>query len=424
MHATAPASTDLAFTPVTELARLLRDGTVTAPQLAEIYLERIGRSELNAYREVRAEGAREDAAAAQARLDRGAASPLLGIPIAVKDVAGLDAPAVARLRQAGAVVLGTTNLPELAAFGHFTASEQHGVTRNPFDPERSPGGSSGGSAVAVAAGLAAAALGTDGGGSIRLPAGMCGLVGLKPQRGRVPLAREHWHGLTVCGPIARTAADAALLYDVLAGTTTPLDAPRALRIGVAARPALPPAPVGKERRAALASTAALLRELGHEVVEVRPRYGAVGPAFTPRWLGGIAQDAAEHGAVERRTRALARLGRRIGGRAQKAEDRLVARLAPLFADVDVLLTPLVAKAPPRADQRGGAVRTFFSGAPYVAWTPPWNVTGQPALALPAGFDDAGLPLAVQLVGRPDGEATLLALAAGLEGARPRATGRT
>src|SRR4051794_1774152 len=411
MHATAPASTDLAFTPVTELARLLRDGTVTAPQLAEIYLERIGRSELNAYREVRAEGAREDAAAAQARLDRGAAPPLLGIPIAVKDVAGLDAPAVARLREAGAVVLGTTNLPELAAFGHFTASERYGVTRSPFDPERSPGGSSGGSAVAVAAGLAAAALGTDGGGSIRLPAGMCEVVGLKPQRGRVPLAREHWHGLTVCGPIARTVADAALLYDVLAGTTTPLDAPRALRIGVAARPALPPAPVGKERRAALASTAALLGELGHQVIEVRPRYGAVGPAFVPRWLGGIAQDAAEHGAAERRTRALAPLGRRGGGRAQNAGDRLLPRPPPPFADVDVPLAPLVAKAPPRADRRGGAVRTFFAGAPYVAWTPPWNVTGQPALALPAAFDDAGLPLAVQLVGRPDGEATLLALAA-------------
>src|SRR4051794_30294240 len=187
MHATAPASTDLAFTPVTELARLLRDGTVTAPQLAEIYLERIGRSELNAYREVRAEGAREDAAAAQARLDRGAASPLLGIPIAVKDVAGLDAPAVARLRQAGAVVLGTTNLPELAAFGHFTASEQHGVTRNPFDPERSPGGSSGGSAVAVAARPAAAAPRTHRGGSIPPPAGVWGPLRVQaPPRRRPP----------------------------------------------------------------------------------------------------------------------------------------------------------------------------------------------------------------------------------------------
>src|SRR3954469_18137789 len=189
MHATAPASTDLARTPVTELARLLRDRTLTAPRLADVYLERIARSELNAYREVFTDAARAEAVAAQERLNGGDDAPLLGIPIAVKDVAGLDAPARARLREAGAVVLGTTNLPELAAWGHFTASAAHGVTRNPFDPQRSPGGSSGGSAVAGAAGLAAAALGTDGGGSIRLPAGMCGLVGLKPSRGRPPLAR-------------------------------------------------------------------------------------------------------------------------------------------------------------------------------------------------------------------------------------------
>src|SRR3954467_8618613 len=158
MHAAAPATTDLAFTPAAELARLLRDGAVSAPQLAEVFLGRIERSELNAYREARAESAREEARAAQERLDRGETAPLLGVPIAVKDTAGLSAPAETRLRAAGAVVLGTTNLPELAAWGHFTASAAHGVTRNPFDPERSPGGSSGGSAVAVAAGLAAAAL--------------------------------------------------------------------------------------------------------------------------------------------------------------------------------------------------------------------------------------------------------------------------
>ena len=189
---------------------------------------------------LREDAARAEAAAAQERLDSGERAPLLGVPVAVKDnfdlagevtshgtgiahtPAAHDCEVVLRLRAAGAVIIGITTLPELAAFGQFTESATWGVTRNPWNATRTPGGSSGGSAVAVTAGMAALAVGTDGGASVRVPAAMCGLVGIKPQRGRIPLTPlgEHWHGLAHAGPMARTVADAALLLDVLAGAGT------------------------------------------------------------------------------------------------------------------------------------------------------------------------------------------------------------
>ena len=213
---------------------MLAAGEVSAPELLEIYLERIARldSQLRSYRVVLTDKARDEAYAAQDRLDAGERLPLLGVPIAIKDdvdVAGevttygsaghrpavtADAAVVRRLRAAGAVIIGKTAVPELMIFP-FTESLTFGATRNPWNLKRTPGGSSGGSAAAVAAGLAPLALGSDGGGSIRIPSSWCGLFGLKPQRDRISLEPhdDAWYGLSVNGPIARSVLDAALFLD-------------------------------------------------------------------------------------------------------------------------------------------------------------------------------------------------------------------
>ena len=235
-------STDLAFAGAAEQARLLAAGSVTAPALLDLYLERIARldPELRAYRIVLADSARREADAAQARLDAGERLPLLGVPIAIKDdvdVAGevttygsgaygpaktADAEVVRRLRAAGVVILGKTAVPELMLWS-FTETVAYGATRNPWNTDYTPGGSSGGSGAAVAAGLAPMAVGSDGMGSIRIPSTWCGLFGIKPQRDRVPLAPHDgaWNGLSVNGPMARTVEDAALFLDV----TTTMPAP-------------------------------------------------------------------------------------------------------------------------------------------------------------------------------------------------------
>jgi amidase len=451
-----PPHNDLAFAGLAAQARMAADGEVTSRELVQTSLDRIAELDppLNAFRCVRAQRALAEADAAQARLDAGARAPLLGVPIAVKDnvdvtgeltchgtsandtAATTDSEVVRRLRAAGAVIVGKTNLPELAMWGHFTASQTYGPTRNPWNRERSTGGSSGGSAAAVAAGMVPAALGSDGGASIRVPSGICGVFGMKPQRGRVPLApdNDHWHGLTQFGPIARSAADAALLLDVLAtpdGGERYVEAatrePQKLRIGVTLKPTLPQVRPGKAYRNAVADTAERLRELGHEVVDVKPRYGMLLPLVMPRYLGGVADDAAklEHPQrLEKRSRRMARAGRMLHGRALRRavakEDAYARRVNGVFEDVDVLLMPLVAKAAGKADASHGhgAFRTFNDGAPYVAYTAVWNYTGQPAAAVPAGFDDDGMPLAVQIVGRPDGERTLFSVAAQLERERP------
>ena len=231
----AKTGADLAFLPATEQARLVREGHVSSVELAELYLERIARidPELNSFVTVRGEEALDDARAADAARD---AAPFRGVPIAIKDLtatAGIrttyssrafadnipdfDTAVVRRLREAGFVILGKTNTPEFGTVA-FTESELNGATRNPWNPERTPGGSSGGAAAALAAGLVPLAHGTDGGGSIRIPASCCGVFGLKPSRGRVSTAPfSSLEGLSTSGPITRSVADAAALLDVLAG---------------------------------------------------------------------------------------------------------------------------------------------------------------------------------------------------------------
>ncbi|MDQ6607180.1 MAG: amidase family protein, partial [Actinomycetota bacterium] len=357
-----------------------------------------------------------------------------------------DAEALRRLRSAGAIPIGITNVPELMIFP-WTASDANGITRNPWDLSRTPGGSSGGSAAAVAAGMVPAATGSDGGGSIRIPAACCGLVGMKPTRGRVSTqpAREGWLGLSVFGALARTVRDSALMLDVMQGAVagdadcapTPDGSfaqaaarrPRRLRIAVSRQ--LPPGIVARlsgDQRFAWERTGRLLAELGHQVVERDPAYGLATLEFTQNWLRAIHEDFAQlpgGGPTERSTRQLAVAGRvlvppRRRDRLRARRARTTARILRLWREIDVLLTPALART--ALDAAGGYGRSgpaaFDLAARFTPWTPLFNLTGQPAIALPAGFGADGLPLGVQLVGRPGEEGLLYSLAAEIEAAQP------
>jgi amidase len=438
---------------------MLADGEVSAPELLEVYLDRIARldSQLRSYRVVLSDAARHEAAVAQDRLDAGERLPLLGVPIAIKDDVDVadevtaygsgahgpavtsDAEVVRRLRAAGAVIIGKTNVPELMIFP-FTESLTFGATRNPWNLKRTPGGSSGGSAAAVAAGLAPLALGSDGGGSIRIPSTWCGLFGLKPQRDRVSLEPhdDAWHGLSVNGPIARSVMDAALFLDATSTVPGPEGEfvaaaarhPGRLRIALSTKAPVPlPVRVGRAELDAVHQAGALLRDLGHEVVTRDPDYpaAAVLANYLPRYLRGISDDAdaqAHPERLEARTRNMARAGAFFSDRRieaiRAAEPALTTRIQSIFDDVDVVVTPGNAAGPSRigAYQRRGAVWTLLAVAQRVPYQEVWNLTGQPAAAVPWDFDGDGLPIAVQLVGRPYDEATLLSLSAQIEAARP------
>src|SRR5215216_4518013 len=310
---------ELAFAGVARQAELVRLGEVSSRELVMLYLERIERlnPELNAFRKVMSERALVDAQQADGRRGAGEERPLLGVPIAVKDVedvtgevtrwgtdaystpATQDSELVRRLRAAGAVIVGKTNTPELAIMGD-TEGPAFGVSRNPWNTDRTPGGSSGGSGAAVAAGLCAAGTASDGAGSIRIPASCCGLVGLKPQRGRISLAPldDHWYGLSVAGFLTRKIADTALLLDVAARQApdgsyaeTAREEPGKLRIAVSTKTPAPPSRADGEVRRSIEQVADRLRGLGHEVADRDPDYGRAADAMTVRYLSGIAQDA-------------------------------------------------------------------------------------------------------------------------------------
>jgi amidase len=456
---------ELAFAGAVGQAEALRAGQVSARELTEMYLGRIERIDkaLNCFREVWSEQALAEADEADKRIAAGEDAPLLGVPIAIKDTidaagdvtmlgtAGFDQPAeadsllLARLRGAGAVILGKTNLPELAIHG-FTESKTFGVTRNPWNPGHTPGGSSGGSAAAVAAGLAAIAHASDGAGSIRYPAANCGLFGLKPQRDRVPIDAEHWLGMSVNGCVSRTVADTALYLDaVTTGTAHSANAPRPpersfsdaaasapgkLRIAVTVQPprAGGASPLGDESRRMVEETARLLESLGHSVEWRDPDWGGVGNQISARYLAGIAEDidAVPHPErLEPQTRGYKRLARILApGWAVRRSLRLEAadrdRINAVFDDHDVLLTPMTAGPAVEIGRWHGkrAIGALLGESRYYPYAVSWNHTGQPAAAVPAGLSADGLPLAVQIVGRPDDEATLLSLAAQLESERP------
>ena len=488
-------STDLAYAGIAKQAELIAAGEVSSRELVDLYLERIARfnPKLNAFRVVFAERARLEADQADARRGAGGERPLLGVPIAVKDefdVAGElttfgtnaygepareDSEIVRRVRAAGAIVIGKTHMPELGAFP-WTESPTWGATHNPWRLEHSPGGSSGGSAAAVAAGLVGAALAGDGGGSIRFPAAYCGLFGLKTQRGRVPLAPHlgAWHGLVVNGVLARSVRDTALFYDAIAegpndpgaepvppssflaalgqaglqtaegkaqtvggGSSSSGDgqASRPLRIALASK--LPPSPLTKlhpENRAALDGTVVLLRSLGHDVQEREIDYGPLVPPaeFTAIYLRSIHEEAATFAhpeRLERRIRTLAHLGGMLPASvvewALGRQAEYTARLNEPLLDCDVLLMPVTPAPPPKIGAREGRgwLRTTVAASATVPYAAPWNFTGQPACSVPAGFAADGLPRAVQFVGRPNDEVTLVALASQLEAEQPWAQQR-
>ena len=450
-------SDDLAFAPALDQAALVRAGDVSPLELVELYLERIERldPQLNAYVTVDADGAR---AAAGARLN----GPFAGVPIPIKDLnetAGLrttyscrafanyvpkaDAAVVQRIRDAGFVILGKTNTPEFGSIG-MTESELNGDCRNPWDTSRTPGGSSGGAAAAVAGGLAPVAHGSDGGGSIRIPASCCSLFGLKPSRGRVSPAPygSGSLGLGTNGPIARTVRDAAALLDVMSGYepgdfyTAPVPErpflaeagsdPGRLRIAVTTEPPVD-VPVDPVCVAAAQAAAALLSELGHDVTEATPAWRSDDAIeqFTRIWqIGPAVSGVDDLSLLEPLNRMLAEQARATPSPdAAVAVMRLQAltrQIVSFWSDVDVLVTPTLALPPV-------PVGWALEGSPKAAFARQWhwtpftaivNVTGQPAMSVPLHWTDDGLPVGVQMIGAPFAEATLIRLAAQLEEARP------
>lgn len=443
-----------------ESARALADGEVTSRALVEQALARIDATQgsVNAFRIVRTEEALAEAEAADKELAAGTRKPLLGVPVAVKDdmdVAGEptafgcrgefppvaeDGEAVRRLRAAGAVIVGKTNTCEFGQWP-FTEGPAFGATRNPWSAEHTPGGSSGGSAAAVAAGLVPAALGSDGAGSVRIPASWTHLIGIKPQRGRISTwpRGESFQGITVNGTLARTVADAALLLDAASGNHE-LDPhrppavnaseavgrdPGRLRIALSLKPPFTalPARLQPEVQKRVLQLAEKLSALGHFVEEADPPYGQIGLTFIPRATVGLAERVREApfpALLDRRTRDAARLGGLLGGvplrAARRAEAVLHRRIGGFFTSYDVVLAPTTAAPPPRIgsmlELSGLATdRAMIAACPY-AW--PWNVLGWPGVNVPAGFVGGGLPVGAQLLGPANSEPLLLSLAAQLE----------
>ena len=471
-NANDPDDEELAFAGVAQQAQLVRDGRVTPRELVELCLERIARLDpvVNAFRVVLADQALAEADRVEQRLAAGEDLPLAGVPIAVKDdtdVAGVstlcgtaidtgpasaDSAAVRRLRQAGAVIIGKTHLSEFGAYP-VAESATWGMTRNPWNLYRTTGGSSGGSAAAVAAGMVPGAIGSDSGGSVRIPAACCGLVGLKGQRGRVstkeaPEREYRFHGLNHIGPLTHSVLDAALLHDAMTGvepddeipspppapplTEAAARAPGRLRIAMSVKPIFPVKVTDAVRRPVL-ETAELLRSLGHEVVERDPVYPPIAiAAGLVLFMNGFKhelQRLPNQELLERRMQAEARICRMVpdwlARRVLAARARLASRSLAPIADFDVLLTPVLAKPPVRIGyfEGVGSTRAMLQMFTFIPFTFAEPFTGHPAISVPVGIDADGLPEAVHLVGRANDEATIVSLAAQLESVRPWADRR-
>ncbi|HEV2819817.1 MAG TPA: amidase [Solirubrobacteraceae bacterium] len=465
------AATDLLFRPAHELAGLVRGGEISARELVDASLARIEAldGQVNAFVHVDTRGARAAADAIGPRDGR----PYAGVPVAIKNnravagfpltlgaaftgdlSAGHDHNVTRRLREAGMVIVGATTLPEWGILP-VTESRRLGPTRNPWDLTRTPGGSSGGSGAAVAAGMVPLAHGNDGGGSIRIPAACCGLVGLKPQRGRIspaPDAGEQF--LAQDGMLTRTVAETASLLDLLAGpevgdaswapppsdpfTVQAAREPVALRIAATWAPPLEGGELDPVCGKSVRDAATLLESLGHEVVEADPPWTRPGllKLFTAAFGPAV---ATQIGSLERvngrpaAARDMEPLSWAIWEGA-KATDCVTQRLAVLqlqsyareivawCTDYDAVLTPALAEAPVQIGTidacSADPMRDFARSGHFTPYTAISNVTGSPAISLPLYQREDGLPLAVQLIGRPAGEGALLALAAQLEAAHP------
>lgn len=454
------ADDELAFAPALDLAARVRARELSPQELVELYRARIDRldPQLNAF-----------VTLADDPVPTGD-GPFFGVPLPIKDLnetAGLrttysskafadnvpsdDASVVRKLRGAGFTIIGKTNTPEFGTIA-MTESELNGDCRNPWDTERTPGGSSGGAAAAVAAGLAPAAHASDGGGSIRIPASCCGLFGIKPSRGRISPAPyvSGSLGLGTSGPITRTVRDAAALLDVMTGNepgdmyvapgpersflSEADEPPGRLRIAVTADPPVP-VPVDPVCVSAVRDAAELLSELGHDVVEQTPPWQTdeMIVHFIRVWQVGPATAGVDDlSLLEPINRMLAEDARETSSPVYAAAvmqlQRLVRRVLPFWSDVDAVLTPTLALPPVPigwtwADADGDPYRAFASQWVFTPFTALVNVTGQPAVSIPLYWNDSGLPIGVHVVGRPFAEATLIRLAAQLEEARPWADRR-
>jgi amidase len=467
---------DLMFGPASELAGMVRSGEISARELVQSSLDRIEELNpaLNAFVQVDGKGALATADEVRPGDER----PFAGVPIAIKNnrpvkglrlsygcslmadhVADYDHNVTRRLREAGFVIVGTTTLPE---YGILPTSEARllGPTRNPWDLRRTPGGSSGGAAAAVAAGMLPVAHGNDGGGSIRIPAACCGLVGLKPSRGRISAAPEMGDSaLGIDGVLTHTVADTAAILDVLAGyelgdaTWAPPPSepfaeasrrePARLRIAATNLPPAADAVVDPMCSGAVEDAAELLRSLGHEVEEVDPPWQVEGltELFGAVFSVHIALSIAYSGMVggheptaedmEPMSWAIYSMVQHLnavqGMRAAVQLQAFARQLVSFLEPYDALLTPALAERPlPLGTLDTAApdpMATFTRSGLFTPFTPVFNATGQPGISLPLFEGEDGLPLGVQIVGRPAGEGPLLALAAQLEGARPWAERR-
>ncbi len=430
-----------------QIARGVRRGDVSATQVVADHLDHIARvdADLAAFRTVRGGEAITEAEKVDEQEEL-ANLPLAGVPVAVKEntpVAGLptwngsaavrtavaeaDHEVVRRLRGAGAVILGVTRMPELGLWA--LTDDGNTVTRNPWDSGRTPGGSSGGAAAAVAAGLVPIAHGNDGLGSIRIPSACCGLVGLKPGRGVVPcqLGAEDWFGLTEHGMLASTVADAAVGFQVLAGRPQEkLIPPQRLRVGVSLRSPVRGVAPDAPNRDAVTAAGRLLAAAGHDTVPADPVYPTrLGLQGIATWFAAAAADVRAAGLdrrdLQRRNRRHVALGEWAHRRGYVREaDRAAWRERSIgfFADhsVDLLLTPALAGRPPVAAAWSGRswaanMKASITYAPFAA---PWNIAGLPAIVVPVGRRPDGLPVAVQLVGPPGSELLLLGVAGQFE----------
>lgn len=435
-----------------EISAAVRSGRWSAEQVVAAHLDRIRNAdrEWNAFRVVRAQAASAEARALDS--DRRTRDlPLAGVPIAIKDnvaVAGeiatngsaavitptaahADHPVVARLRAAGAVVVGITRVPELCLFAVTDCPEA--VTRNPWDGARTPGGSSGGSAAAVASAMVPIAHGADGLGSLRIPAACCGLVTLKPGRGIVPagLGVGDWYGMAENGILATTVEDLALGHAVLAGVAVPdlsTGHGHPLRIGTSVRSPLLGARADNDSRAGVDRAAAALAVLGHRVAPVQVPYPtSAALAVVLRWYAVAAADAEALGAelsrLQPRTRRQAQLGRlvtRMGLVRPGPVRAFERRLRELFERVDILITPVLTGPPLPAQEwhRRGWLANVLAASRFAPYPAVWNLAGYPAMSIPVGTRAGGIPLGLQVVGAPGSEARLLAVAAALEGELP------
>jgi amidase len=449
-------------------AAAVQAGEVSPTDLAGHYLDRIARLDdrIGAYLTVTTELAKEQAIAAEKRLrsvpDPRGLPPLFGVPIAVKDVtriagvrctygsaafsdhtADADDHVVTKLRAPGTVFLGKTNTPEFA-LACYTENRIGPPTRNPWDLERSPGGSSGGSGAAVAAGLAPIAQGTDHGGSIRIPASACGLVGITPGRGRVSNGPGgEFSGMSTNGPMARTVADAAALLDAMAGpmpgdavTALPTDGrfldwarrdPGQLRIAVVGTPLLP-AEIHPDCREAQRQTAEVVASFGHEVAEADlPDLSGLADAFISV-MSCIAAlpEIPDESLLMPFTLTLRTIAEGVSGqklaRALTAFQTMTSRLtSSLFTRHDVVLSPTLATPPPKIGELrddGNQDVEFNSQASFMPFTPLYNPVGLPSVSVPSLWNTHGLPIGVMLSGRHGSEGTLISVAAQIEAARP------